>query len=195
MIIYLLNICMNIQNLTGQLIVAPPKIVDRRFNNTVIYINSHTPAGAWGLVINKPITGMSNKDILERVSITLDLPGEVHAGGPVNSTSLHFLHTPDICTMESQHGGTGLAVSSDMGFVNLLIDGNLPKKYRLILGACSWGPGQLEGELAGVEPWSKEHSWLIAPIDNDIMFNLTGMDLWRASVELSAKSAVSEWMS
>jgi len=185
---------MNIQNLTGQLLVAPPKILDRRFNNTVIYINSHTSTGAWGMVINKPIVSVTNTDILKRVNIELDLPGEVHAGGPINSTSLHFLHTPDVSTMETRHSGTGLCVSSDMGFISELMAGNIPKQYRLILGTCSWAPGQLEGEISGQEPWNKEHSWLVAPADHEVLFGLTGMDLWRASVELSARSAVSDWM-
>lgn len=181
-------------DLSGYLLVAPPKVLDRRFNNTVIYIISHTPSGAWGLVTNKPIVGMSNKEVMNRLHIPLDLAGEVHAGGPVNNTSIHFIHTNEIVTDSTMFDDdTGICVSGDLSFITELANNVRPNKYRMYVGSCSWAPGQLEGEMRGEHPWSKEHSWLIAPASQEILFDLTGIEQWQAAVELSAQSAVRDW--
>lgn len=194
MIFIRVNIYMDITNLAGKLLVAPPKILDRRFNNTVIYIASHTSAGAWGLVVNKPITNVTASSVLARVDIPLLVEGEIYAGGPVNNTSINFLHTSEVVTDDTVYDESGICVSGNLSFVNELYNGFWPRQYRVVIGACTWGPGQLEGEIRGEHPWSPEHSWLIAPAVEEVIFELNGIDQWRAAVELSARCAVKDWM-
>lgn len=181
------------QNLTGKLLVAPPNVLDRRFNNTVIYMCSHTPSQAWGLVLNKPIDGVGIKTVMAKAGYSINMDGAIHAGGPVDHTTIHFLHTPDILSTDTIINDN-ICVSGDEQFVDHLLHDRIPNRYRVLLGACTWGPGQLEGEIAGQEPWTPEHSWLIAPANHAIVFGLDGMDQWHAAVDLAARSAVSEWM-
>ena len=41
--------------LTGQLLIAMPAMTDPRFSQSVIYMCAHTPEGAMGLIVNRPV--------------------------------------------------------------------------------------------------------------------------------------------
>jgi putative transcriptional regulator len=187
------NMLMNTTYLAGHILVAPPKMLDRRFSNTVIYIASHTEVGAWGLVLNKS-NNINARDILLRVGVDLSIIGTVYHGGPMNSGSIHFLHTDDLLSNDSHVGGTGMAVSGDMSYISLMEQGLLPNQQRVFMGLCSWAPGQLEAEILGQHPWPSECSWLTAPATEDIIFGVEGMDQWHEAVNHCAKATVKDWM-
>lgn len=182
------------QNLTGSLLIAPPSIADRRFANTVVYITSHTMSGAWGVALNKPIENVSIQNIMDRLNYPVTLEGVVHAGGPIDHTIIHFLHTNDIITSDTIMDDHGVCVSGNVEFVDLLMQGQVPQKTRVFLGACTWAPGQLEEELMG-DQWSTENSWLTAPANPEIVFEYDGLEQWHRAVELAATSAIKDWMS
>ena len=179
--------------LTGHLLVAPPKIADKRFTNTVIYVVNHNPNGAWGIVLNKPNT-VSNKELLNNVGVDIDLPGLAHDGGPVNTNSVHFIHSPDMTSNGSTPNENGIYSSGDMDFVEKLQAGMRPLHYRTFIGGCGWSPGQLEKEVQGIEPWSPENSWLVVPATPELVFDFNGMEQWQEAVEQCARSTVAEWM-
>lgn len=181
-------------NLTGHLLIAPPSIIDRRFNNAVIYIVSHTESGAWGLALNKPVEGVAVNSIMQRLKFPIVLNGEIHAGGPVDNTTVHFLHSNDVVSADTIMNDDGICISGDMAFIDRLMHNYVPEKYRVFLGACTWGPGQLEGELLGESPWTHEHRWLTAPAMESIVFGFDRMEQWNAAVDLAARSAVKDWM-
>lgn len=183
------------ENYRGYFLIAPPKVSDKRFANTVIFIVNHSEAGAWGVVTNKPFLNLTINKVLERLGVECRIGGVIHAGGPVNNQNVHILHSPEIFSSETTGITDEISISNDYGFLSELAMGHMPEKHRVFLGACSWAPGQLEGEMKGLPPWSPEHSWLYAPADSSILFELDGIDQWQAAVELSAKHAVSEWMS
>ena len=186
---------MTARYLSGHILVAPPRIIDRRFNNSVIYLVSHTEAGAWGLMLNKS-SNHDNHAVLARARIDVpDLLGKAYGGGPVNTTSIHFLHTAETLSMETVVGPYGGVCSSgDHSFLTELMVGHIPRKFRMFVGMCSWAPGQLEGELTGTPPWNPDHSWLTAPASEEIVFDYDGMDQWAAGVEYCAQHTVREWM-
>ena len=43
-------------NLTGQILIAMPNMLDKRFYKTVIYMCAHSQEGSMGIIINKNIT-------------------------------------------------------------------------------------------------------------------------------------------
>ena len=176
---------------TGQLLVAPPKMVDKRFSNSVIYIVNHTASGAWGLVINKA-GNLSNKELLSQIGIDLDLHGIAHAGGPMNTNSIHFLHTPDITSAGTFPGN--VYASGDMEFIDRLRIGDRPEQYRMFVGSCSWAPGQLEMEVYGQSPWRPEHSWLIVPATPELVFIGDDMFQWQQCLDACATNVVKDWM-
>ena len=57
-------------SLAGQLLVAAPWIGDPHFDRTVILIFQHSPSGAVGIVINKPIGETSITSMFEALGNT-----------------------------------------------------------------------------------------------------------------------------
>lgn len=184
---------MNTTYLSGHILVAPPKMLDRRFNNSVVYVASHTEIGAWGLILNKT-NNINSRELLLKVGIDLPITGSVYQGGPMNSGSIHFLHTDDLVSEDSHVGGTGVAVSGDLSYIALMEQGLKPQYQRVFMGLCSWAPGQLEAEILGQHPWSSESSWLTAPATEDIVFGAEGMEQWHEAVNYCAKTTVKDWM-
>ena len=78
-------------------LVAAPNMKDPVFSKTVIYLCSHTPEGAMGIVINRGVA-LSVASLLERVGIDSQ-NDELHEmmlfdGGPVQVERGFVLHTP-----------------------------------------------------------------------------------------------------
>src|ERR1700744_790806 len=55
--------------LTGQLLIAMPALADPRFQQSVIYVCAHTPEGAMGLILNRPIVKPTFDDLLKQLSV------------------------------------------------------------------------------------------------------------------------------
>src|SRR4051794_19751861 len=72
--------------LTGQLLIAMPSMADPRFQQSVIYVCAHTPEGAMGLVLNRPIVKPTFDDLLKQLQVAPVPPVreiKLCAGGPV----------------------------------------------------------------------------------------------------------------
>ena len=63
--------------LEGKLLIALPGMEDERFAQTVIYMCAHSSKGAMGIVINKPIPGLSFSELMKQLDIrTTPMTGE-----------------------------------------------------------------------------------------------------------------------
>ena len=165
--------------LEGKLLIAMPGLVDPNFWHTVVLIGVHnTEEGAFGLVINRPLN-VELSEILEELGepvATERLP-QVLAGGPVEPNHGFVLF---------EGGGedddeTALAVASEImvsGSTETLADlarGKLGGRYHLCLGYSGWYPGQLEQEI-------ENNSWLVAPLDTSIIFEVPLEERWHAAL-------------
>jgi len=177
-------------NLTGHLLISSPGMIDKRFNNSVIYVTNHTESGAWGVCLNKP-TEVSIKEVMQRIGIDMNLSGMVHAGGPVNQSSLHFLHTGEYISSESVGHANGIYINGDMEFVGKVLNGQFPRKHRMFLGTCSWAPGQLEYELYE----TKTSNWITVPATEKMIFDYDTQEQWQECVNYCAQQMVKDWMS
>src|SRR5258706_219415 len=83
--------------LEGKLLIAMPGMGDERFIQTVIYICAHSSKGAMGIVINKPIPGLSFGELMKQLQIetqpAIEFP--VLYGGPVETGRGFVLHSGD----------------------------------------------------------------------------------------------------
>ena len=55
--------------LTGQLLIAMPAMEDPRFAHSVIYLCAHTPEGAMGLVLNRPLQRPKFDELLRQLEV------------------------------------------------------------------------------------------------------------------------------
>src|SRR4051812_14890842 len=84
--------------LEGKLLIALPGMGDDRFAQTVIYICAHSSKGAMGIVINKPIPGLTFAEVLKQLEIDTKPAGPefpILYGGPVESGRGFVLHSGD----------------------------------------------------------------------------------------------------
>ncbi len=166
-------------DLTGKLLIAMPGMGDPRFAHTVIFITSHTPEGAMGLVVNKPAEGLSLKDVLDQLSRDFEAAGDalaVHFGGPVETGRGFVLHSADYhSALNTLVVEGGFALTATLDILDDIAQGKGPDKAILTLGYSGWGPGQLEGELA-------QNGWLTADASADVVFDLPDADKWAAAM-------------
>jgi putative transcriptional regulator len=150
------------------------------FDGSVSLLIDHSPRGAFGLMINRPL-GKPLSELL--VDIPQDLYCPVFEGGPVEGDRLFFLHSG-----ERQYPGT-LKLSDDIHLtacdelIEDLIRGQSPNHINAYLGYAGWAAAQLERELfEGVrldaelfdgEPLHGglgESAWLLTPSSAHIVF-------------------------
>ena len=165
--------------LTGQLLVASPRIQDPRFQKTVIYMISHDAKGAFGLIVNRATGQASLKKFLKGFGIEGgDASGDlvVHYGGPVETGLGFVLHSSEYENPLSRHVVGAFAWSSGPAALEAASRGEGPKRYLFTLGYSGWGPGQLEGEIA-------RGDWLIAPADESLVFETKGDQAWEKARE------------
>ena len=161
-------------NLTNQFLIAMPGMGDGMFAGAVVYLCEHTPKGALGLVINKPID-IKLKSLFEKVDLSLEredlAEAPVYFGGPVQTERGFVLH--ERLGGDAGEGGHynsslqiqgGLEMTTSKDVLEALSNGAGPKKVLVTLGYSGWGAGQLEDELG-------RNGWINVDAERDIIFD------------------------
>ncbi|HBK08270.1 MAG TPA: YqgE/AlgH family protein [Acetobacteraceae bacterium] len=161
--------------LTGQLLIAMPSMADPRFQQSVIYLCAHTPEGAMGLVLNRPIVKPTFDDLLKQLNVEPVPPAreiKLYAGGPVENARGFVLHTSD-WTGEGSLRVTGeTALTASLDVLKVIAEGGGPRECVLALGYAGWGPGQLDQEI-------QQNAWLSVPPDETLLFDTEHDTKWR----------------
>ena len=165
--------------LTGQLLVASPSMGDPRFRETVVVMVRHSRDGAMGLVINRPAGEEPLANLLQAFgddggNTAGSVP--VYVGGPVQKELAFVLHSTDYRRAGTIDVTGDVAMTANKDIVRDIAGKTGPKRFMLIFGYAGWGPGQLEGELAG-------NHWYTAPIDPALVFEAPRDKVWELAVE------------
>jgi putative transcriptional regulator len=156
----------NVPNLTGQLLVAHPKLRDPNFRRTVLFLSSHdSEEGAHGIVINRP-TNKNLTDFLpdQELSVLGKIP--VYFGGPVGTNELTIVSFEWTGGEAKMKFHSQLSLSSPEGTL-----GSNPKSLRAFVGYAGWTGGQLEAEL-------QQSAWIIHPATESILAGATNDHTW-----------------
>lgn len=166
-------------NLKNQLLISMPSLDDSWFAQSVIYLFEHTDQGASGIVINSP-TDMTLDQVLEQLNLPAPLSSkqqQVMRGGPVESNRGFILHRGEACYEDSIAPGDGIALTTSKDLLEQLSIEKGPEQILLALGYAGWSSGQLEQEVI-------DNSWLTAPLDLNIVFDLPIEKRWQAALSL-----------
>ncbi len=155
---------------TGRILIAEPFLYDFYFKSAIVLLTEHNENGTIGFVLNKPIKA-TIQDIMA------DFPNKdfsISLGGPVDTDSLHYIHTlgdaiPDsIKVFDKIYWGGDFEVLKQM-----IMDGRADKdQVRFFLGYSGWEPKQLEKEL-------NDNSWLVTNMDSQSLMKVKVDTGWR----------------
>ena len=167
-------------SLAGKILIAMPSLADPNFWRSVVVLGVHSHEdGAFGLVINRKLDVDLGDILVElgREGPQKTLPG-VLAGGPVEPSQGFVLFergddkvaSEDIAIADTVIVSGNTETLADLAFGE---KGNT--RYFLLLGYAGWYPGQLEQEI-------EDNSWLVAPLDTSILFDVPMDDRWAAAL-------------
>jgi putative transcriptional regulator len=171
-------------NLTGNLLIAPPKVRGNFWQKSVVFLTENHNRGSVGLALNKR-SQMTITEFASQNNVSVDIPGFVYIGGPVNVNALTMLHTSGWACSNTMRINDDFSLSSSPDILNNLAMGNCPKQWRLFVGLCGWTPRQLENEIAGEPPYEHAKSWLLATAKPSLVFDFDTQEQWTESIEHS----------
>ena len=188
-----------------RLLVASPLMEDRNFRRSVVAVLDHGPAGAFGLVLSRPIEALDPAqidragDAGRRVAAWLDAssaPRRVFEGGPVQPGALMALaavRDADQAWM-ARVGRAALRDESGLELVSVDLEADSAlatecERLRVFRGYAGWGPGQLDDELDA-------DGWILADGLGDRrfedVFSTTPATLWRDVI--ARQPGVTSWL-
>jgi putative transcriptional regulator len=137
-------------------------------------IIQHSPDGAVGIVINKPIGETSIASVFEALGQKGgDVSGEVRvfSGGPVQPEVGFVVHSPDYRRPETVAVNDRLSMTSSLDILRDIAAKKGPAKILVAFGYAGWGPDQLEREI-------KMSAWGIAEADPALIFDEDRDKVW-----------------
>ncbi len=167
--------------LAGRVLVASEHMPDPRFQETVIYLVDHDENGAFGLIVNKPISTIPIEGLLDRLGIDLDDEGlealrgdsiALHYGGPVQQEIGFLLHSAEYATRGTRTLSGAFALTTNLEALVDIAFGQGPRRSLLIFGYSGWGSLQLESELA-------RGDWAVIDADPDLVLGTDHESKWR----------------
>ena len=167
-------------DLTGQILISMPNMLDERFYKTVIYICAHSKEGSMGIIINKNIDHDNYPNLLEQLGIDTSLNDKkifIRYGGPVESGRGLVLHTDDVIQKGSLPIDKGIILTSTIEIFKDIAKGKGPKASILAIGYSGWEANQLENEI-------KENSWMTLPVESSFIFDEQVSNKWNEAYKM-----------
>jgi putative transcriptional regulator len=156
------------------MLIAMPSLQNPSFARTVICLCAHSPEGAMGIVVNKPIDTLSFDELLKQLELTPVPPQRrirMCQGGPVEAGRGFVLHTADWSSDQSLPVTEDLSLTASVDILKAIAGGGGPRQGLLALGYAGWGPGQLEDEI-------QANAWLSVTPDEALLFGEDGERKW-----------------
>lgn len=162
----------------GRILISEPFLQDNYFKRSIVLLTEHSDTGTVGFVLNKPL----NIYINEIMSDFPECDIMVSLGGPVNTNTIHYIHTLGDIVPDSIKVKDNIYWGGDFNVIKKLIKSkNLNKdNIRFFLGYSGWYPGQLENELA-------ENAWVVAEISSEEIMQPMNQNKWKSTLKRLGK--------
>jgi putative transcriptional regulator len=159
---------------TGNVLLAEPYMLDPNFKRAAVLLCEHNEEGSIGFIMNKPVQ-MSIDELIEDFP---EFDSEVLFGGPVQTDTIHYVHTLGDLLDDSMHIKDDLYWGGDFEKLKFLISSNMIQadQIRFFIGYSGWSEGQLHDEL-------NLGSWVVADMQATYLFDSEPDDLWQEVME------------
>ena len=141
----------------GGILISEPFLQDNYFKRAIVLITEHDEIeGTVGFVLNKPVD-IAIDEIVENFPKT---DASLSLGGPVNTNTLHYIHTLGDIIPNSNKVTGNICWGGDFDVIERLIQsGNIDKsQIKFFLGYSGWSPNQLKEEI-------EQSAWLVAELE------------------------------
>ena len=167
-------------SLEGKILVASPRLEDRFFEKSLIYIFMHDENGALGIILNQVIGSVSNQELLKLLDKTIDRitdsKSPIVFGGPVNTEKIIALSINKEQEKNFSHLQSITLHTDIQSFIKDCILKNTTSKFLLARGVSAWDSGQLEDEIT-------QNTWFISNPNVDLIFSQQIEDKWSSVIE------------
>ena len=178
---------------TGKLLVTQPIVEDQNFKKSVILVAQHSMTGSWGVVVNKHAKNITMTEVFSAAGIDCFLHESVFAGGPVEKSRVHVIHTLDWTSPTTLQITKDLGITGDISVLAAISAGEGPKMYRVGVGLAVWAPGQLEGEQSGIAPWSPLNQWLVTDATLELVLTGAGEEQYQRVINNCVNRSISDF--
>ncbi|HZK89370.1 MAG TPA: YqgE/AlgH family protein [Stellaceae bacterium] len=158
----------------GILLIASAQIQDPRFYHAVILVLRHDRGGAFGIVVNHPLTSETVASLLAATGDddqTVEGTIPVHSGGPVQPELGFVVHSADYRRADTLAVDGNLAMTASKDALKDIGHHRGPKQFFFAFGYAGWGAGQLEGEI-------ERKDWFTLPEDPALVFDEDSSKVW-----------------
>ena len=186
---------MTVRARAGDLLIAPPGMIDQRFQDSVVMLTHTMRRGRFALCLNKA-TDYTLQDIVDEVGLDISLNFPLYWGGPMSPGTVWMLHDSEWELGDhTEQINDEWSMTSNIKMFEAMAQGDYPQHFRMMFGYCSWAPGQLEAELDGLSSGGKKNSWLVASNPGpEWIYETEVDDLWTASTAICGAQAVASWL-
>ena len=150
----------------GSFLIAGPDIDAGLYFRSVLVLCEHSPAGSFGLIINKPLEIELPEEVLN-VKEFRNPNVRICSGGPIQSNQMMLLHSSDQIPHQTLKLCDNLYLGGDLQFLQEAVSDPNGPSVRLCFGYSGWGPGQLEREFLNggwfLHPGSARHIFETSP--------------------------------
>ena len=162
----------------GKILISEPFLQDNYFKRSIVLLTEHSDEGSVGFVLNKPV----NLHVNEVVADFPKTEALISLGGPVNTNTLHYIHTLGDIIPNSVRVIENIFWGGDFDVVKKLIQSkNLNKEnIRFFLGYSGWQANQLDDELA-------ENAWVVSEIDPMEIMSPMNKHFWKNTLKKLGK--------
>lgn len=154
----------------GSILLAEPFMMESVFRRAAILLCEHNEEGSLGFILNKSL----DMRVDELIADFPEFNSTVYYGGPVQTDTIHFLHTVGDLLENSQAILPGVYWGGSFDQLKFLIQSKLvkPEQIRFYIGYSGWTDGQLSDELLC-------GSWVLANGDANYVFKANPRLLWK----------------
>lgn len=158
----------------GRILISEPFLLDNYFKRSIVLLTEHSDEGSIGFVLNKPVS-IQLKDIVNGFP---DINAIVSLGGPVQTHTLHYVHTMGDIIPQAMKVVNNIYWGGDFEAVkDLLKSGRLSHdNIRFFLGYSGWQSNQLEEELA-------DNAWIVSDMIPENIMSPMNKYFWNTTLQ------------